>query len=77
MCETSVATSELTLSECVSLLYIATTPTRTEVPDCHADKLMRLGLTEIFDGRFEYTDLGRQVAARTAMMGRMSAGTVH
>ena len=62
MSKVSGAANALSISECISLLYIATTPVENEVPWHHVRKLLLLGLARRSNGRLEFTDLGQQVA---------------
>ena len=66
MSKVSDAANALSISECISLLYIATTPVENEVPWHHVRKLLLWGLVRRSEGRLVHTDFGQQVADWTA-----------
>lgn len=67
----------LSLSECISLLYVSTSPDPSDLPPEDACKLMDLGLAKISNGRFAYTQLGEEIAAWTARMSDAPLTTIH
>ena len=77
MCESAENRTMLSLSECLSLLYVDTAPARGDLPGRHATKFLELGLVRMDGDRVGYTASGRQVAANVVTMSRAEARHVH
>jgi len=77
MRESSPNSLVLSLSESLSVLYVATFPKARELPAADAARLLEMGLAKVSDGRFAYTRHGREVAHHIARLGEDAPRWVH